>query len=483
MVVTPSPETFSALAAQYDWVALTTEISADLETPVSAFLKVCADRAPAFLLESVEQGDRLGRFSYLGCEPLKELRVRPGERAWEALRRQLADFRTAPSPIDLPFSGGALGYWGYETVNELEPTVAVHEAQAEDLPEAAFMWTRRLIVFDHARHTMRLLGWIETAGDPSVRYQEGCALLQEWVERLRSPLMAEPLTLQDAPSPVAWESNLRRDEFEALVIKAQEHIQAGDVFQLVGSQRLSADFNGKAFGLYRVLRTLNPSPYMFYLNWGDFQLVGSSPEVMVRLDGRTATVRPIAGTRRRGSLSDERLSEELLSDPKECAEHVMLVDLGRNDLGRVCKAGTVQVSELMTIERFSHVLHMTSTVTGELQDDLDGLALLAACFPAGTVAGAPKIRAMQLIRDLEPERRGPYAGAVGVLGFDGSINTGITIRTMVVRNGRVSVQAGAGIVADSNPANEYQETLHKAQALLQALQLTPVPSQQGVNRV
>lgn len=483
MLVTPNLDSFRSQAERHEWVVLSTEISADLETPVSAFLKVCGARTPSFLLESVEQGEQLGRFSYLGCEPLDLLRIPAGQSAWRMLRDRMAASRMGPFPPDLPFAGGAVGYWGYETVSELEPTVGVHAAGELDLPDAVFMLTRRLMVFDHAKRTIRVLCWVHVGENHEAAYQEGSKALQEWVERLRLPLAAAPLELKPMDSTVAWESNMDPERFQALVRTAQEAIKAGDVFQLVGSQRLSAPFGGDPFDLYRVLRTINPSPYMFFLNWGDFQLVGSSPEVMVRLDDRLATVRPIAGTRRRGLMPDDALGADLQADPKERAEHVMLVDLGRNDLGRVCKPGTVKVKDLMTLERFSHVVHMTSTVTGQLKDGLDGLDLLAACFPAGTVTGAPKIRAMQLIRELEPDRRGPYAGAVGVLGFDGSINTGITIRTMVVRNSRVYVQAGAGIVADSDPSCEYQETLNKAQASLQALQLAPASSQQGVNRV
>lgn len=476
MKVIPPLEHFTSTAPAADRHVLYAEISADLETPVSAFLKVAGTRAPAFLLESVEQGDRLGRYSYIGCEPDEVLRFGPEADPYQALRSLMQASHLAAAPDMPPFAGGAMGFWGFETVRHLEP--AVGEAPPDDLglPDAAFMLTRGLIAFDHAKRTIRVMATVKPGDDPEAAYREGCALIHDWIERLRAPLSAEPLELAERAEPLETTSNLSRDAFCALVDRAKEHIKAGDVFQLVGSQRLSAPFAGEPFGLYRTLRTVNPSPYMFFVNWGDFQLVGSSPEVMVRLDDRTATVRPIAGTRRRGSASDEVLGADLMADPKERAEHVMLVDLGRNDLGRVCKPGTVKVHDLMSLERFSHVLHLTSTVTGELQDGLNGLDLLAACFPAGTVSGAPKIRAMQILNELEPSKRGPYAGAVGVLGYDGSINTGITIRTMVVRDGRVYVQAGAGIVADSIPENEYQETLNKAQAMLHALQLAPFPS-------
>ncbi|MBO9539809.1 anthranilate synthase component I [bacterium] len=476
MKVIPTFEQFETTAHQAARHVLYAEISADLETPVSAYLKVAGSRAPAFLLESVEQGDRLGRYSYIGCEPEEVLRFGPETNPYQALKLLMQASIQASGPDLPPFAGGAVGYWGFETVRHLEP--AVGEAPPDDmgLPEAAFLLTRSLIAFDHAKRTMRVMTIVRPDGDPARAYQEGCDRIHAWIERLRAPLVADPLQLAEHPEPLVPDSTLTREGYCAMVEKAKEHIKAGDIFQLVGSQRLSAPYSGEPFALYRTLRTVNPSPYMFFLDWGDFQLVGSSPEVMVRLDGRTATVRPIAGTRRRGLDSDEALGKDLMADPKERAEHVMLVDLGRNDLGRVCKPGSVKVDDLMALERFSHVLHMTSTVTGEMQDGLDGLDLLAACFPAGTVSGAPKVRAMQLINQLEPFKRGPYAGAVGVLGYDGSINTGITIRTMVVRDGRVHVQAGAGIVADSIPENEYQETLNKAQAMLQALQLAPIPS-------
>lgn len=474
MKVTPSLDSFRALARDYDCIPVSTEISADLETPVSAFLKVTRHMAPAFLLESVEQGDRLGRYSFIGCEPLELLRVASGEDVWAIMRKALDQFHPPPSENLPPFAGGAVGFWGYETIRHLEPSIGPPPKDDLGLPEAAFMWTKCLLAFDHARRTIQIIANVRPGSDPEAAYLEGCRHLLEWIERLRTPLAAEPIELATQRPPLDLQANMSQADFCALVERAREHIQAGDIFQLVASQRLSAPYLGDPFTLYRILRTLNPSPYMFYLNWGDFQLVGSSPEVMVRLDGQEATVRPIAGTRRRGTAPDQELGTELLNDPKERAEHVMLVDLGRNDLGRVCTPGSVRVHDLMAIERYSHVLHMTSNVTGTLREGLDGLDLLAACFPAGTVSGAPKIRAMQLIAELEPTKRGPYAGAVGVVGYDGSINTGITIRTMVVRDGTVYVQAGAGIVADSIPENEYQETLNKAQALLNALQLAPI---------
>lgn len=474
MQVTPSLDAFRVLARDYDCISLSTEISADLETPVSAFLKVTRGMAPAFLLESVEQGDRLGRFSFIGCDPLEVLRLESGEDVWALMRAALDRVHMAPGENLPPFSGGAVGYWGYETISQLEPSIGKAPQDDLGLPEAAFMWTRGLLAFDHARRTIQVIANVRPGRDVDESYLEGCRHLLEWVERLRTPLAAEPIELAEQRPPLEVRANMSAADFCALVERARAHIAAGDIFQLVASQRLSAPYLGDPFTLYRILRTINPSPYMFYLNWGDFQLVGSSPEVMVRLDGQEATVRPIAGTRRRGAMPDEDLGNELLNDPKERSEHVMLVDLGRNDLGRVCAPGSVRVHDLMAIERYSHVLHMTSNVTGTLREGLDGLDLLAACFPAGTVSGAPKIRAMQLIAELEPTKRGPYAGAVGVLGYDGSINTGITIRTMVVRDGTVYVQAGAGIVADSIPENEYQETLNKAQALLTALQLAPV---------
>ncbi len=472
MRIRPDREAYLRLSGEYDLVPIQTELSADLETPVSAFLKVCAGRQPSFLLESVEQGDQIGRYSWLGCEPSETL-IWDSEDSceanpWEGLAARLREIRVAPLP-DVPFPGGAVGYWGYETIRHLEPRVPRAAVKDLPLPEAAFMMTRGVIAFDHVRRTLRIIAF---AGGEN-GYDEAQALIEDWAARLRAPLTAAPLELGHPEKPLAIESNRSREDFEAAVKTAQDHILAGDIFQVVLSQRLSAPHDGDPFSLYRVLRAINPSPYMFYQDWGTFQLVGSSPEVMVRLDGRKATLRPIAGTRRRGEVPDAELAEDLLNDPKERAEHLMLVDLGRNDLGRVCVPGTVKVDTLMQIERYSHVLHIVSNVQGELAPGKTGLDLLAACFPAGTVSGSPKIRAMELISKLEPTRRGPYSGAVGLLGFDGTINTGITIRTMVVAEGRVYVQVGAGIVADSTPAGEYQETLSKAQALLQALQNAP----------
>ncbi|MNR81261.1 Anthranilate synthase component 1 [compost metagenome] len=468
MRIRPTREDYLRLSEEFDLVPVQAELSADLETPVSAYLKVCAGRSPSFLLESVEQGDQIGRYSWLGCEPSETLIWNGEGNPWDGLAQKLNAIRVAPMP-DVPFPGGVVGYWGYETIRHLEPRVPLAAVDDLPLPEAAFMLTRGVIAFDHVRRTLRIIAF---AGGPD-GYEQAQALIEDWAARLRAPLLAEPLELGSPTGDLAITSNRSREDYEAAVSKAQEHILAGDIFQLVLSQRLSAPYEGDAFSLYRVLRAINPSPYMFFQDWGSFQLVGSSPEVMVRLDGRKAMVRPIAGTRRRGEVPDAELAEDLLGDPKERAEHLMLVDLGRNDLGRVCVPGTVKVDELMRIERYSHVLHIVSNVHGELQPGKTGLDLLAACFPAGTVSGSPKIRAMELIATLEPTRRGPYSGAVGVLGFDGTINTGITIRTMVVADGRVHVQAGAGIVADSTPAGEYQETLSKAQALLQALQSAP----------
>jgi anthranilate synthase component 1 len=470
MNILPSREDYLRLSAEYDLVPVQVELSADLETPVTAYLKVCAGHSPSFLLESVEQGDQIGRYSWAGCEP-SETMIWEGDEAgnpWKGLAERLEGIRVAPL-ADLPFPGGAIGYFGYEAVRHLEPRVPLAASNDLPLPEAAFMLTRGVIAFDHARRTLRIIAF---AGGPD-GYESAERLIGEWTARLHSPVSAAPLELGGPERPMALTSNRSREDYEAAVKTAQEHILAGDIFQLVLSQRLSAPYAGDAFSLYRVLRAINPSPYMFFQDWGAFQLVGSSPEVMVRLDGRKATVRPIAGTRRRGASPDSELAEDLLNDPKECAEHLMLVDLGRNDLGRVCVPGTVRVDELMRIERYSHVLHLVSNVHGELAPGRTGLDLLAACFPAGTVSGSPKVRAMELLAKLEPTRRGPYSGAVGLVGFDGTVNTGITIRTMVVAEGRVHVQVGAGIVADSTPAGEYQETLSKAQALLQALQSAP----------
>ncbi|MEJ2207630.1 MAG: anthranilate synthase component I [Anaerolineae bacterium] len=496
-----SRKQFHSLAARGALVPVYRELAADLETPVSVHLKLRGD-GPCFLLESVERAEQVGRYSFLGYNPRRQIvargdrvtvrdngraetrRLAPGEDPLHVVDAELARYRPV-APLhelvgDLPrFFGGAVGYLGYDLVRFLErlPATAGDDLA---LPDLHMLITDTLIVFDHVRHRLLVFANapVPPGADLDAAYEEAVARLDAVEARLRAPLPADPLPPLSAPEGQgdALGSNLSRDEFEAAVRRAKEHIAAGDIFQVVLSQRLSRRTSAGAFDIYRALRRLNPSPYMFFLDLGGqppVQLIGSSPEVLVRLDGRQAEVRPIAGTRPRGrdAAQDVALEAELLADPKERAEHVMLVDLGRNDLGRVCDFGTVEVPDLFTVERYSHVIHIVSRVVGRLRDGLDGSDLLRATFPAGTVSGAPKVRAMEIIEALEGQRRGPYAGAVGYLGFHGNVDTCITIRTILMRGQTAYVQAGAGIVADSDPGREWEETLHKARALSAAIEM------------
>jgi anthranilate synthase component 1 len=476
------------LAEQGNLVPVWQELSADLETPVSVYLKLQGER-PSFLLESVEKGEQLGRYSFLGVEPVRLLTVREGQVfLWEegaerslsppggdplaAAREILSRYR--PVAVNgLPrFCGGLVGYLAYDAIRFFE-RVPLAPRPGLGLPDAVFLLTDSLVVFDHVKHRLLVVANAHIHGNPRAAYEAALHKIETIVSHLRQPLSAAPTPATGEESRQSpWASNFEQADFEAAVRVAKEYIAAGDIFQVVLSQRLSRYTMADPFAIYRALRMLNPSPYMFYLALpGDVHLIGSSPEMLARLDGRRAQVRPIAGTRPRGAdpAEDEALAQELLADPKERAEHVMLVDLGRNDLGRVCRYGSVQVPETMIIERYSHVMHIVSGVHGELRPDLDALDLLRATFPAGTVSGAPKVRAMEIIAELEGERRGPYAGAVGYLSYSGNMDTCIAIRTIVMQGDTVHMQAGAGIVADSDPTREYHETLNKAQALTEAV--------------
>ncbi|MCP9794059.1 anthranilate synthase component I family protein [Synechococcus lacustris] len=473
---------------------------ADLETPLSTWLKVGHGRPYGFLLESVEGGDQLGRWSFVASDPLWVLTSRAGNSTlthrdgnsidlqgnpFQLLREQLKPYQTVPIP-HLPPVGQLFGFWGYELIQWIEPTVPVHPRANDEPPDGCWMLCDSLLVFDQVRRQITAISYanIVEGQDPNRARAEATQRLEALEERLHQPLPAgiSPLQWQEqSADQLQVTSNTSQAAFEAAVSKAEEHIAAGDVFQLVLSQRLEAKVQRDPFDLYRSLRMVNPSPFMGFFSFNGWFLIGSSPEVMVKADPQSdgsvkASVRPIAGTRPRGetTIHDLELEKELLADPKERAEHVMLVDLGRNDLGRVCEPGSVAVQELMVIERYSHVMHIVSQVEGLLRSDCDVWDLLQASFPAGTVSGAPKIRAMQLINELEPSARGPYSGVYGAMDLSGALNTAITIRTMVVcKDGetgwRVQVQAGAGIVADSNPSAEYEETLNKARGLLKAL--------------
>ncbi len=507
-MVLPAFDTFATLARQGNFVPVYREWVADLETPVSAWYKWCAGQPYSFLLESVEGGEQLGRYSFLGCDPMWVLetradrtlrRDRDGRTAeiagnpFEIVPACLADIRPVKLPQLPPGIGGLFGFWGYELIRWIEPRVPVHPPQAGDLPDGLWMQIDRIVVFDRVRQKIWAIAYADLR-DPGVdlqmAYERTSIIVDGLAQKLQAPLpeTAAPLSWADsspdaAPVP---QSNIGRDRYCASVAKAKEYIRAGDIFQVVLSQRLQAPYAGDPFDLYRSLRAINPSPYMAFFNFGDWQLVGSSPEVMVKATRDEtgtlrASLRPIAGTRPRGktAAADAALAEDLLQDPKEIAEHVMLVDLGRNDLGRVCRQGSVRVDECMIVERYSHVMHIVSNIVGELAAGRTAWDLLEATFPAGTVSGAPKIRAMEIVRELEPERRGPYSGAYGYYDFEGQLNSAITIRTMIVRpqagavggSGEriVLVQAGAGLVADSDPEREYEETLNKARGLLEAL--------------
>ena len=489
-----SRERFLESVARGASLPLCRELPADLETPVSVYLKL-RGRGPSFLLESVERAEQVGRYSFLGIEPRCQIvargrevtvaredgedvhRLAAGQDPLDIVAAELSAYRPAPTLTvtrGLPrFIGGAVGYLGYDLVRFFErlPNTARDEL---GLPDMHLLLADTLVAFDHVRHRLLLCAnaRVPSNADPQAVYEEAASRLDALENRLRTPLPPTP------PPPGATDSEpqplMSRERFMAAVQQAKEYIAEGEIFQVVLSQRLMRPTKADPFAIYRALRRLNPSPYMFFLDLGGtppFYMIGSSPEMLVRLEGRTATLRPIAGTRPRGrdEAQDRALEAELLADPKERAEHVMLVDLGRNDLGRVCEFGTVHVEELLTTERYSHVIHIVSSVTGRLRPDVDACDLLRATFPAGTVSGAPKVRAMEIIEELEKVRRGPYAGAVGYLGFDGNMDTCITIRTIWMCGQTAYLQAGAGIVADSDPSREWEETLHKAKALSVAI--------------
>jgi len=475
---------FKDLAQRGTFVPVYKEIVADMLTPVSAFLKIAEHSDYAFLLESVEGGEQVARYSFLGKDPFLILRARGGktiiDRAGErsesdkpfvaTLRELMAGFH-APFVSGLPrLTGGAVGYLGYDAAAWFEPVEL--QSPDEESDEAAFMLFDTVLAFDHVRHRILIIANARITGDEALEslYQFACARI-EFVERELERALSKPASRTGAALEVT--SNVSRDEFERMVRTAKEYIAAGDIYQVVLSQRFEAALNADPFTVYRALRHVNPSPYMYFLKVGDRSIVGSSPEMLVRAEGRRIQTHPIAGTRPRGKTDeeDQRLAEELKRNEKERAEHVMLVDLGRNDLGRVSAYGSVRVPTYMTIERYSHVMHLVSIVEGKLDDRNDRLDALVACFPAGTVSGAPKVRAMEIISELENRRRGVYAGAVGYVDFAGNLDFCITIRTVVIENGRAYVQAGAGIVADSNPTAEYEETRDKARAVIRALEL------------
>jgi len=507
----PTLSEFEALARQgYNLLPVVREIAADLETPVSAFLKVTRGDY-SFLLESVRGGEKWGRYTFLGTEPSMVVRAsggqidlirptsagrdgvgsiesRPVDNSFEALRRELKRFR-APEVPELPrFFGGAVGFLAYDLVRLFEPRIPNSVRDDLGVPELYLMFTDTVLVFDNVRQTLKIIANValDEFGSIQTAYHAAHDKIARTVNRLRNaaapPCLEASLLNHALPSlsrcqnigdgaDRAIGSNMTREDYVSMVAAAKNYIAAGDIIQVVPSQRFEAPLTAHPFNLYRSLRTINPSPYMFYLRLGDFTLAGASPETMVRVEGRQITLRPIAGTRRRGGneLEDLALERELLTDPKELAEHIMLVDLGRNDVGRVAKIGSVKVTELMTVERYSHVMHIVSNVVGELNEGMDAFDAFRATFPQGTVSGAPKIRAMEIIDELEPVRRGVYAGAVGYFSFTGNTDTAIALRTLLIKGNRVYIQAGGGVVADSDPAAEYEESCNKARAMIRAL--------------
>jgi len=469
------------------------ELMADLETPVSAYLKIRGEH-PGFLLESIEGGERLARYSFIGANPLAIITLAAGEARVASRGRERVERYTDPvdmlqsylsryRSVDIPglalprFVGGAVGYLSYEAVGAFEPRVRPAAGPGLQLPDGSFMVVDSLLVFDHLARTIKAVAHVHLDAAVSLdeAYAAAAAKVETLVSQLRTPTPALPHgdPPDDRDLADRCQSNTDHDHYLRMVSRVKEYIAAGDIFQVVLSQRVDVASPAHPFTIYRALRTINPSPYMFYLDFLGHQIVGASPELLVRLEGRTVTNHPIAGTRPRGATPerDDELAAELASDEKEKAEHIMLVDLGRNDVGRVAEPGTVKVPQLMGIERYSHVMHLVSHVEGQLSHGLSGLDALRACFPAGTVSGAPKVRAMEIIAELEVDRRGPYAGAAGYIDFAGGMDTAIALRTMVVKDGIVSMQAGGGIVADSTPEGEYAESHAKMRGPLRAIEL------------
>lgn len=497
-VLKPSFEEFSSLAASGNMIPVWTELAADYETPVSAFQKLSEGHSePCFLLESAENSDQIGRFSFLGTDP--RLEVRASGREISVREKGASDFTTSQLPESegdplheverlmsvfqpvevegLPiFTGGAVGFLGYDMVRFFEPTVPGPPDQGLGLPDMVFVITDSLVIFDHRFRKLQVVANICTEDFDSLEaaYEAGRDRIEAVINRLSKPQSVAPFSLMEEPeNPDTVNSNTTQEEYEGMVRTAKEYILAGDIFQVVPSQRFETDYTGRPIDLYRALRHVNPSPYMFCLQFGDeFSLVGSSPEVHVQTIDGNIKIRPIAGTRWRGKTpeEDEALADELLADPKERAEHVMLIDLARNDVGRVAEFDSVKVDEMMIIERYSHVMHIVSNVVGKLNSGQSAYDVMRATFPAGTVSGSPKVRAMQIIDEMEKSKRGAYSGAVGYFGFDGNHDSCIALRTVVLRGEKAYVQAGAGVVADSVPEKEYNETVNKAKGMMRAIE-------------
>jgi len=469
----PTLDEVRRLHKQGNLVPVYREIVADLDTPVSAFLKIARGNH-SFLLESVEGGEHLARYSFIGTEPSLVLKASEDNPTDPLLliENELSKYKAAPVAGLPRFHGGMVGYLGYEVSGYFEKLPSP-DHDPLGLPEFMLMLADTLLIFDHLSHKIKIVANAHLDDDIDAAYRQATEKIDSLAERLRQPLPPEaPPTISTPSSPVS--SNLSQAEFESVVAKAKEYIYSGDVIQAVLSQRLAKPTSASPFAIYRALRSLNPSPYMYYLHLDDIHIVGASPELLVRVEEGMVSNHPIAGTRPRSenTTQDLALEEELRNDEKERAEHIMLVDLGRNDIGRVSQPGTVEVTQLMDVERYSHVMHLVSHVQGKLRPGLSTYDAVRACFPAGTVSGEPKIRAMEIIAELEPDKRGPYAGAVGYFDFSGNMDTAIAIRTIVIKDGVAYIQAGAGIVADSVPEREYQECVNKAQALLAAIEQT-----------
>jgi anthranilate synthase component 1 len=475
--VEPSLSAARALAASHNLIPLRHSFIEDCETPVSAFLKLreLAPGEPAFLLESADQGQRVGRYSFIGFRPREVLRwsLADGGDPYASAAAHLARFSQAPISDGPPFTGGAVGFFGYDLVRAVEP-LGQPNPDPLGLPDMALMVTDVLVVFDHLKHTVTILANADLSSEPDL--ERAYAATVRTIAEVRSQLAGPVPRAEAAPAPRTMSplrSNMTRARFEEIVARIVQYIHAGDAFQVVPSQRWSGAVPVEAFSIYRGLRAVNPSPYMYFLDFADFQVAGTSPEPLLTVSGRHVSTKPIAGTRHRGATPEEdrQIARELLADEKERAEHVMLVDLGRNDLGRVCEYGSVVVDELMEIESYSHVMHIVSSVSGVLRPGVGALDALSSVLPAGTLSGAPKVRAMQIIDELEPVKRGGYGGAVGYLSYAGDLDTAIHIRTVVVKDGVAHVQAGGGTVADAKPAYEYEESVAKTRAAVRAIEL------------
>lgn len=492
MKVFPMLQEYQEMTGEFNLIPVYYEIPVDMETPISIFLKVCEGRNNNFLLESVEGGESLARYSFIGLDPFLKYYFSQGQgtivegeqttviegRPLELLKDILQRYH-APQVENLPrFYGGAVGYFGYDLVSYVEelPYLAQDDLA---VPDCLFLLTEQVLIFDHVRHSLKIvINTRPNANDYAEKYHQAQDKIEAVIGQLAARLPFSQPQIELNPELPSFKSNMTKQEFTQKVLRAKEYIRQGDVFQVVLSQRFALPVKREPFAIYRSLRTLNPAPYLYFLNFEDNTIIGSSPEMLIRVEDGMLETRPIAGTRPRGSnlVQDREYELELMADTKEKAEHLMLVDLSRNDVGRVAQPGTVKLTSFMEVERYSHVMHLVSIVQGRLKAARNAFDALEACFPAGTVSGAPKVRAMEIIEELESTRRAVYAGAIGYFGFSGNLDTCITIRTILIKGDTAYVQAGAGIVADSDPEREYQETINKAMVLLKILQLEEEPT-------